>query len=364
MAVTALSSSSLLQFITSSDTATPLSSTKSNPLIPLEVAMMPGDPGAQAALDSYTPSSQSQQAANSNSASSASAAAQSDSVISGIPQAVWTIVGNMSDPVAEAWYQLNQSLFVSGDISSAQTALTTYTQALSASDYSMSSATAPTAQFLNDLTTLGSAIQAGSLADAQSTFLTAQQAAPPGVALAYAIANSAAESDGGQAVQGIEATSSLSGVNYGQLSSDIATLDSINAESAANIENALVSQGYSASQAVAYADTITNISSIPTADSTQVVAAQTTQWVQALANYAENGTTPTWFAGAPTPENPMTTVLAGVLEANTIAAWNQRQEQDLVGSTMGASSSSGGTGSNSTSNSGNSAGSTGVNTYA
>ncbi len=63
-------------------------------------------------------------------------------------------------PTQEAWQTLQQSLS-SRDVSSAQTALTNYTQSLSKSNLDMSPLTTPTAQFLEDLTDLGSALSAG-----------------------------------------------------------------------------------------------------------------------------------------------------------------------------------------------------------
>lgn len=332
MAIAALSNSSLLQSMSLSSMVSPSQGTGQ---LQQQSAVSANSSSSQLASDTYTPSSQSTQTSRSSSTSSASSSAQSKSTVSGVPQSVLAAMAKYGDSVQGAWTKLGQSV-ASGDLSSSQTALNTYTQTLSASNYSMSSLTAPSAQFLSDLTTLGSALTAGNVADAQSAFATAQKDAPLDVSSAIALAFSDAEADGGLTVQGIEASSSLSGVNYGQLSNDTATLDSTLREGVANISSFLATQGFSASDASSYASAMLNISNGSKADNAQVDTTRTTQWVDALTQYAQKDTTPTWFDGAPTPSNPMDTVLAGVMFASTISSWNQTQA--LLESTSSASS--------------------------
>jgi hypothetical protein len=186
-------------------------------------------------------------------------ASVTSSPVTGVPQSVYAVLQNENDPVQKAWSTLQQNL-VSGDLPAAQSSLTAYTQNLANSNYGMSTLTAPGAQFTSDLTALGNAIQSGDATAAMAAFKTASTQAPTDVLGAMGIAVGQVQRDETQSLQEVEQTGGLSSTDITQLASDMASLNSVNQEAAANISGYLVSAGYSASDASAYAKAITNTS--------------------------------------------------------------------------------------------------------
>lgn len=172
-----------------------------------------------------------------------------------LPPAVSSAVANAVMPEQTAWGTLEQSL-ASGDVSSAQSALNAYNQILPSSNLYMSSATTPSAQFLSDLTAVGSALASGDVAGAQAAFQTAQADHPESVAAAVSSARGNLLADTTDAVQALADSSNLSGVVYGQLSTDQTNLDSLSREQSANISDYLATQGYSAANASMYANAV------------------------------------------------------------------------------------------------------------
>jgi trimeric autotransporter adhesin len=226
----------------------------STPTIPKAATASPAAPqpqsnpttaSAPAVVDTYTPS---------QAASGTGVTIAPDTGASQLPPAVLTALGsNYVTPTQQAWLNLTQSM-AAGDFSSAQTDLSALEQTLSSSTENMSALTAPSAQFLNDLTALGSALNSGNPADAQSAFQAAQQNYPDTVAGAMATALDAITNDMEQAAQ-------LGGsANMGQLSSDLSTLDGVLEEANANISAQLVAAGFSTSEASEYASSVTTIS--------------------------------------------------------------------------------------------------------
>jgi hypothetical protein len=228
------------------------------------------------ATDSYTPSSQGQTPTSIDSSPLAPAGYQytmelqaplsdptagslkitvSSSMPSVLPPAVSSAVANAVTPEQTAWGTLEQSL-ASGDVASAQSALNAYNQILPSSNLYMSSATTPSAQFLGDLTAVGSALASGDVTGAQAAFQTAQADHPQSVAAAVSSARGNLLADTTDAVQALADSSNLSGVDYGQLSTDQTNLDSLSREQSANISDYLATQGYSAANASMYANAV------------------------------------------------------------------------------------------------------------
>jgi hypothetical protein len=236
-----------------------------------------GTPAAAGpATDSYTPSSQGQAPTSIDSSPFAPAGYQytmelqaplsdpgagsvkitvSSYMPSVLPPAVSSAVASAVTPEQTAWGTLEQSL-ASGDVSSAQSALNAYNQILPSSNLYMSSATTPSAQFLSDLTAVGSALASGDVTGAQAAFQTAQADHPESVAAAVSSARGNLLADTTDAVQALADSSSLSGVDYGQLSTDQTNLDSLSREQSANISDYLATQGYSAADANMYANAV------------------------------------------------------------------------------------------------------------
>lgn len=194
----------------------------------------------------------------------------------GIPQSLAAGLATYQSQSQTAWQSLQRSL-ASGDIGAAQTALTHYTQSLAASNDSMSALTTPSAQFMTDLTNLGSALSAGDLQGAQSVFQTAQVDQPPTLAQALATALATAAADGAQTGNWMQdmvtfaatlapgstapaasggaggsgsagGSSGASSPNSDQFSADLNNLEGLIQESNANVGNYLGTQGYTPGQ--------------------------------------------------------------------------------------------------------------------
>ena len=153
---------------------------------------------AQFAGDTYTPSNQSAQSSVGQSAQT-SPPGQVPWNTPGISAteawAMWTAGGPSGDTVEVSWGNLKEDI-AAGDLSSAQTDLTAYQQALVNTNANMSVLTAPSAQFESDLTALGSALQEGDVSSAQSAFAVAKQDAPQNIGDAYSSSLGALELDG------------------------------------------------------------------------------------------------------------------------------------------------------------------------
>jgi hypothetical protein len=254
-------------------------------------------------------------------------------------EAMANAMANYVDPVYSSWEDLRKNL-AAGDISAAQTSLTDYTQSLAASNLNMSSLTAPSANHMNDLVSIGKALSTGNLADARAAFTAADNQDGLNTS-AWGMALAQAENDSGMTVQGLQdaMTNGTSfTVNSSKLAGDVKNLDDLAREGNKNITDYLVSKGFSSSDATAYATAVLSISNGSAAENSQVDATRSTEWINSITNYATSGSTPSWYAGAATPGDPMFTVIAGIMNESSISAWNQTST--LVDSTLGISSAS------------------------
>jgi len=274
---------------------------------------------------SYSPSTQ-------RASPSSSPTATGDSFSSVVPQSVLTAVYSYVSPAQEAWNALTQSLHL-GDLSSAQTALGDYTASLSApNSSSMLEATAPSDTFLKDLTSVGDALAAGSLADARAAYSAATLQRPDTAAEAVSSAQGAVAQDGWFAVYTLEHPGS-GAIDQKALASDIAGLDGALREEQVNIDDELVALGYSPADANNYAAALTGVGNSSAADNAGQDATRAAQWIQGLIETAQSG------AESSTADNEVSTnlntslatLLSGIEFAN-INAW--RQLQYLIGSTL------------------------------
>jgi len=297
------------------------------------------------AADTYTPSSQSAQTSSSESAQTVShravpwAPGLSDAEV----LKMFSSPGPSSDPMQEAWSGMEKGI-ASGDLASAQTQLDAYRQALTNSNIGMSTLTAASGQFMSDLTTLGSALQQGDLSKVQSAFAAASQDRPQDIGSALSSALGAIELDGIGTVQGL-VNSYATGQSYnansdGKLSTDIANYDSVAREAATGLAANLISQGFSAADSWSFADGEFSISNYTgSTDATQNAAfdaTRTTQWVQALTSFAKDAfSTGLYKASSDFYNNDgaMIDLFQSVTSINAA-----KQTQNLVQSTLGASS--------------------------
>ncbi len=250
--------------------------------------------------------------------------------------------GGTNYNVPLAWSNLKEDI-AAGDLSSAQTDLTTYQQALVNTNADMSSLTAPSAQFMSDLTALGSALQQGDVSSAQSAFATAKQDAPQNLGDAYSSALGALELNGEGTVNAL-VNSYATGSSYtansgGQLSTDIANFDSVSREAATNRAEELISKGFSASDSWAFADAEFSLgnnynASTTTAQDASFDSTRTTQWVQALTSFSQNLFSTGAYKTHSVDDGDMMNVIASVLAMSSINAASQTQS--LVQSTLGA----------------------------
>ena len=236
----------------------------------------------------------------------------------------------------QAWSTLIQSL-ASGDIAGAQTALTAYTQALPTDPESLSPLTSPSAQFLDDLSTVGSALQSGNIAAARSEFQAAEYAAPDGAtgvfSLAYDTGNTPVEA-------------------------------AIQAEAVAADTAALTSLGYTPVNAKLEA-TIISIAAVAGPDyagNSQPQSSQTDQWIVDLAKDVVSGPQPTAIQANGTSSNPFYKIITSLLTLASPSDLNKTLAI-LVG-TYGAGGSSNGGSLDNPSGSGRSASSADVSVYA
>jgi hypothetical protein len=246
-------------------------------------------------------------------------------------------MSNYVDPVLSSWTELRKNM-AAGDISAAQASLTDYTQSLAASNLNMSSLTAPSTSHMNDLASMGKALSAGNLTDARAAFTAADNqyelnTNSSGMALGQA------ESDSGMTVQGLQdarKNGTSFTINSSKLAEDVKNLDDLAREDVKSTVDYLVSKGFSVSDATGYATATDSISNGSAAENAQVDAMRTTEWINTLTNYVKTGSTPSWYVEAPKPGDAMFTAIAGIMNASSIAAWNQTHT--LVDSTLGTSS--------------------------
>lgn len=350
-------SSGLLQFVSSANLVTPgsnaASSSVNNGLQQLSAlanqlqssSSSTSTASAQLADDTYTPSSQSTQ---SSTGQSVQTPLQVPWTTPGISNAEANAMfgtggnGGTNYNVPLAWSNLKEDI-AAGDLSSAQTDLTTYQQALVNTNADMSSLTAPSAQFMSDLTALGSALQQGDVSSAQSAFATAKQDAPQNLGDAYSSALGALELNGEGTVNAL-VNSYATGSSYtansgGQLSTDIANFDSVSREAATNRAEELISKGFSASDSWAFADAEFSLgnnynASTTTAQDASFDSTRTTQWVQALTSFSQNLFSTGAYKTHSVDDGDMMNVIASVLAMSSINAASQTQS--LVQSTLGA----------------------------
>lgn len=235
-------------------------------------------------------------------------------------------------PTDQAWSALTQSL-ASGNVTAAQTALANYSQILPTAPEALSPLTAPSKQFLSDLSNLGNALQSGDLATAKAVFQTAQYDKPDNVAGAFAMAydtgNTAAE-----ATLSLEATQNdtaeLTGLGY----------TPENAKIEANIIEFTADAGLGTGNG-------------------QSNSAQTNQFVVDLARDVASGPELTVSQSGGTSNNPFYSIVTTLLTLASPSGLNKTLE--LLASTYG-SGTAGGSGTSSAA--GPSAGSASVNAHA
>lgn len=148
------------------------------------------------ANDIYVPSAQA--------ASAASVPILSASAfLNGIPQSISAAMNGWNYAPTVDWQTLQKSLSA-GNIDASKAALSNYEQALAGSNQSMSSLTAPSSTFLDELNSLGNALDAGNLSSAQSIFGMAQWQQPESPMLGMATGVTQAALDGSQSSQWIQ----------------------------------------------------------------------------------------------------------------------------------------------------------------
>jgi hypothetical protein len=261
---------------------------------------------AQLADDTYTPSSQSVQS-DTTYYSQADAWAASTGVSKTTMEAMFDAVANNSNydgPTSSPWTTMSSWAHMhgdlnAGDMSAAQKDYAQFSQSLTADlpYLNMSSLTAPSAAFMSDLDSLGKALSAGNLADSQAAAETAD-AAGSLFQNPYGLALGKAEIDGGMTVQGVqnaEKNNASFTINSSQLAEDIKNLDDLNREGVALTTDLLVAKGFSASDAAAFATASYSISNGSSAENAATDTLRTAAWVNALTNYAQNGSTPAIF---------------------------------------------------------------------
>jgi len=358
MSISALSNPGLLSFASNANLLTPSSSGATVQIDQGHIQLLAMVNAAQAssasssstaqlAADTYTPSTQSTQTSSSQSTqpSSRSAVPWATPGISDA-EALKMFASGASDPMAVAWGSLTKDI-AAGDISSAQTDLTTYQQALTNSNIGMSTLTAASGQFMSDLATLGSALQQGDLSKAQSAFATAGQDRPQDLGAALDSALGAIELDGQGTVNAV-VNSYATGASYiansdGKLSTDIANYDGLAREAATGLEEQLVSQGFSATDSWVFADGEFSLSNFTgSTNATQNAAfdaTRTAQWVQALTSFAKDAFSTGLSkasSGFYNNDGTMINLFQSVESMASISA--AKQTQTLVQSTLGAGS--------------------------
>jgi hypothetical protein len=238
-------------------------------------------------------------------------------------------------PTEQSLLTLTNSL-ASGDIAGAQTALATYIQILPTAPESLSPLTAPSTQFLNDLTNLGSALQSGDLASARSIFKTAQYDAPDNITGAFAVAYDTGNT-------GAEATLSL--------------------EATQNDTGELISLGYTPVNAKIEANIIeiAAVAGLGTGSS-QASSAQTNQLIIDLAKDVASGPQLTASQANDASVNPYYNIVTSLFALASPSELNKTLE--LLVSTYGTGGSDGSSNASISSNGGESADTAGVSAYA
>lgn len=257
-----------------------------------------------------------------------------------VPQSVITALDSYVSPTVQAWNTLSQSL-KTGNISAAQTALTAYTSALSAATGTMS---APSQNFLNDLTSLASSLQQGDLTGARTAFTYAQGDAPSTADQDVYWAQSAADLDGWIDVYALQ---HAQGIDTSELAADISGVDSALREEGAYITSALVAQGYQAAKASNYASEITGINLGGSAqDNDAVDTTRANQWIQSIISIGQGGTASTQYSDlqAPNEKNTEASISEGLIseELSTVlyskATESGKMLQSLINHTLGTAS--------------------------
>jgi hypothetical protein len=302
---------------------------------------------AQLAQDTYTPSSQNSQS-DTTYYSQADAWAASTGVSKTTMEAMFNASTHFEDPVHSSWNSLSKDL-ASGDMSAAQNDYAQFSQSLTADlpYLNMSSLTAPSAAFMSDLDSLGKALSAGNLTDAKAAFTSGNyQDLPTDLATAGGLALGQAEIDGGMTAQGIQNAAKNNTsftVNSRQLAEDIKNIDDLNREGVALTTDLLVGKGFSASDAAAFATASYSISNGSSAENAATDTLRAAAWVNALTNYAQNGSTAAIFNSESKGDiwhqegqsNPMFACITGIEYASSISAWN---EAHAVTETLGTNS--------------------------
>jgi hypothetical protein len=193
--------------------------------------------------------------------------------------------------------KLNTSILYTGDLSGVQSAIDTYTQSLPSSNVYMSSYTAPSAQYLNDLTALGSAANGGNLVDTELALAKAKLDAPEGISAGVSIAASRG---------------------------DTAGETGLFMEAASSMADYLITQGNTSVDAHTEANTIViNAVSLVGKTSSDPLSAQTRlAQITDLASSVANEHASTKHGAVPTSSDPMFNIIENLLKAHSSTASN------------------------------------------
>lgn len=261
-------------------------------------------------------------------------------------------------PLQQAWTTLGKDM-QSGNMVGALDALNTYTSLLPTSNLSMSGWTTPSQTFLNDLDSLGTALK-----QVQSDTLDAlkspgsqnaahdqsdlQQAQSIYAAVYFNRPNTA---DEGLKITiriaSLNAFSTVYAMKYvpgeevpvATLTANIVTIDTLLREKNADISGALVSLGYSQSDATKYADAITGISNKDDAGNAETDQERADKWIKGIVElgYKARASRPDAF-DAKEVKNDLDSLLYEVLFSS---AEKGRQLQILLDATTNGDSSEG-----------------------
>lgn len=193
------------------------------------------------------------------------------------------IYSGYTSPLQQAWTDLTGCLNTvwagsaqgSGDLNAAKTALDTYTQLLPSSSLYMSSMTAPSQTFLNDLSNLKNAIDSGDVTSAKNAFSVAQADAPDTVSGAFSLAVETGDTDNMSRLM-MEGAANLSGylTSIGYTQSN-ATIEANAMMLGSVVENPVVNTAQDKAQeakAETQATQIATVDSVSASTSNQLVA--------------------------------------------------------------------------------------------
>jgi hypothetical protein len=221
--------------------------------------------------------------------------------LDGVPDSVMNALMSYTSPLQQAWTTLGQDM-QSSNYTGALDALNSYTSLLSKSNLYMSASTTPSNVFLNNLKSLGTALDqihtdtvddlkspnsANTQRDqkdvqqAQSLYATVYQSRPDTANEALASLMSQAGTDGFSFVYALKYNQTPT-VTVAQLRSEITNIDGVLREKNADIYDALSASGYSKTASTKYADTITGIQNGSDEENANVDKQRADEWIKGL----------------------------------------------------------------------------------